>query len=293
MSKNQINPTRLKTSLKMCLSKLQYTQEKQTAMAKQQRRNISHLLSQGKESSAKIKVENIIRDDIYIELMEYLELYVELLLARLGMIINNTATNIPTTTSSNLSDESKNDKQFNNATVCDPSLLEPIQSIIYSAPHTDLKELVTLRDILVSRYGVEFTREAMENGKGYISEKIIRRCGYDPPSEELVDLYLCEIAKTYGVPYSGLRLRLEDEVEEVVENEGEQGDHNNDDANNNNNNGGGGVGEKNKENPIAEKVDEMKKKVANNGGIKEKDEKPQDDFDALRARFAALKGTPK
>lgn len=81
-----LNPLRLKTALKMAISKLRFIQEK-TAITKQQRRQLSELLSQGKESSSKIRVENIIRDDIYIELLEILELYCELLLARFTNLV--------------------------------------------------------------------------------------------------------------------------------------------------------------------------------------------------------------
>ena len=83
-----LNATRLKTTLKMAISKLKFLQEKKTALTKQQRRQLADLLTAGKELSAKIRVENIIRDDIYIELLEYCELYCELLLARMLLILD-------------------------------------------------------------------------------------------------------------------------------------------------------------------------------------------------------------
>jgi len=43
-------------------------------------------IQQGKSESAKIRVENIIREDINVELLEILELYCELLLARIGLM---------------------------------------------------------------------------------------------------------------------------------------------------------------------------------------------------------------
>lgn len=104
-----LNQTKLKTSLKMAISKLKFIQDKKTALTKQQRRQLADLLNQGKESSAKIRVENIIRDDIYIELLEFLELYCELLLARISIIL----------------DQSR--------TTCDPGLKEAVHSIIYAA----------------------------------------------------------------------------------------------------------------------------------------------------------------
>lgn len=136
---------------------------------------MAELLALGKEESARIRVENIVRDDIYIELMEMLELYCELLLARIGLL------------------ESRE---------CDPGLVEGVKTIIYAAPHTDIKELSFIREILVHKYGPEFTISAMTNEDGVIPEKIIKRTTVQAPSKELVSLYLKEIAKAYDVPFS-------------------------------------------------------------------------------------------
>lgn len=62
------------------------SQQKEQAVAKVARRSIAQLLELGKEQSARIRVENIIRQDIQVELMEILELYCELLLARIGLM---------------------------------------------------------------------------------------------------------------------------------------------------------------------------------------------------------------
>ncbi|KAI5968487.1 IST1 [Candida theae] len=251
-----LNPLRLKTNLKMAISKLKFTQEKKVALTKQQRRQLAELLKAGKESSAKIRVENIIRDDIYIELLEFLELYCELLLARLNMVLDR-----PT---------------------CDPSLLEAVSSLIYSAQNSDLKELVAIRDILIYKYGTEFGKAALENEGGHVPEKIVRRCGVEPPSEDLVNMYLVEIALAYGVPYSGLEHFKNDEVEGRGGGDDDEGE--------------GGTKESvpqqdHKEKPLAE-LAEKPSVVASKPQTKPTP-KQQDDFDALAARFAALKKTPK
>ncbi|EGW31224.1 uncharacterized protein SPAPADRAFT_61800 [Spathaspora passalidarum NRRL Y-27907] len=232
-----LNPLRLKTSLKMSLSKLKFLQEKKTALCKQQRRQLADLLRQGKESSATIRVENIIRDDIYIELLEYLELYCELLLARINLI----------------TDPAKHE--------CDKSLLEAVSSVIYAANHTELKEVVSIKDWLIAKYGHEFGRNALENKDEVVPEKIVSRCSVEPPQETLVDLYLCEIARTYSAPYSKLS------EYSAQSSEGEDNDDDDD------NDGEGGT--KELEAPLAA---DAKPKV-----------KEQDEFDALKARFAALR----
>lgn len=256
-----LNPQRLKISLKMAISKLKFIQDKKTALTKQQRRQLADLLKQGKETSAKIRVENIIRDDIYIELLEFLELYCELLLARISIILDTSRTGV------------------------DVSLKEAILSVIYAAPHTEIKELAGIKDIFVYKYGHEFGKAVIDNeNEEYVPAKIVKRCQMDPPPETLVDLYLCEIAKAYEAPYSGLK---EEEVEEAEE------------AGSDDDDGppSGGQAVKNLEEPIAEVAEEpvpkSEPKPASKPAPKPAPKpkvKEQDEFDALKARFAALKG---
>jgi vacuolar protein sorting-associated protein IST1 len=80
------NPSRLKVQLKLSISRLKMLQSKKTSLNQQHRREIATLLEKDKESSARVRVEHIIRDDMVIEAMEGLELYCDLLLARFGLI---------------------------------------------------------------------------------------------------------------------------------------------------------------------------------------------------------------
>ncbi|KZF25169.1 DUF292-domain-containing protein [Xylona heveae TC161] len=164
--------SKLKVQLKLSIQRLRMVQQKDTAIAKQQRRSMAQLLEQGKEESARIRVENIIRSDIDTELLEILELYCELLLARIGLL------------------EGKD---------CDPGLEEAVKSIIYAAPRTDVKELQLARQLLVEKYGKDFAMQAIENSDGKVAERVVKKLKVEPPSEELVTLYLKEIARTYGI----------------------------------------------------------------------------------------------
>lgn len=150
------------------------TQKRDEAISKQQRRAMAQLLEVGKIDSAKIRVENIIRSDITTELHEILELYCELLLARAGLL------------------EGKE---------CDPGLEEAIKSVIYAAPKIEIKELQTVRSLLAEKYGKAFVLEAMENTDGKVNEKVVKKLSVTPPKEELVQGYLEEIAKAYGVDW--------------------------------------------------------------------------------------------
>ncbi|CAG8644142.1 15702_t:CDS:2, partial [Acaulospora colombiana] len=80
------NPNRLKVQLKLAINRLKLTQQKKNSMNKRARKEIAALLENNKEESARIRVEGIIREDYYIEAMEMLELYCELLMARFGVL---------------------------------------------------------------------------------------------------------------------------------------------------------------------------------------------------------------
>jgi vacuolar protein sorting-associated protein IST1 len=166
---------KIKVQLKLSVSRLRMVQQKDTAVAKQQRRSMAQLLEQGKEESARIRVENIIRSDMNTELLEILELYCELLSARAGLL---------------------------EAKECDPGLEEAVKSIMYAAPRVEgVKELSMVRQLLAEKYGKEFTLEAVENSDGKVSQRVLDRTKVEPPAKELVEAYLSAIADAYGIDW--------------------------------------------------------------------------------------------
>ncbi|KAG6011525.1 hypothetical protein E4U54_008045 [Claviceps lovelessii] len=166
--------TKLKVQLKLAIARLRMVQQRDEQVGKSQQRAMAQLLEAGKIDSATIRVENIIRSDITTELHEMLELYCELLLARAGLM---------------------------ESSICDPGLEEAIKSIIYAAPKTEIKELITVRQLLAEKYGKEFVLAAMENTDGKVNEKVLRKLSVEPPKQELVQGYLEEIARAYGVDW--------------------------------------------------------------------------------------------
>jgi vacuolar protein sorting-associated protein IST1 len=166
---------KIKVQLKLSISRLRMVQQKDAALAKQQRREMAQLLEIGKIESARIRVENIIRSDLNTELLEILELYCELLTARAGLL---------------------------EAKECDPGLEEAVKSVIYAAPKVEgVKELSFARQLLAEKYGKEFTLEAVENRDGKVPERVLKKTRVEPPPKELVEAYLSTIAEAYGIDY--------------------------------------------------------------------------------------------
>jgi len=250
------------------VQRLRTLQEKKHAQAKASRRDIAFLLEKGKLETARIKVENIINEDIYVELLELLELYSELLISRFALLDQNVREP-------------------------DPGVAEGVASIIFAAPRTDLKELHVLRDLLMHKFGRDFATNIMENRDRCVPTRVTNKLVVETPSNELVDAYLREIAKGYGVPW----------------NDPESKDSGADDA------GDGGVKEFEKHAVLLPVDSDTISAEARSAGVRtpklpevpptESEDvsakgksgtsqtappaTPADDFDALAARFAALK----
>ncbi|KAJ3154941.1 hypothetical protein HDU86_004460 [Geranomyces michiganensis] len=169
------NANRTKVQLKLAINRLKLLQQKKTQMNAVARKEIATLLEKGKEDSARVRVEHIIREDFNIEAMEILELYSELLLARYGLL------------------ESMKH--------CDQAIAEAVNTIIYAAPRTEVKELNMVRDQLIMKFGREFAVAAMENQNDIVNSRIVHKLKVQTPDPVLVDQYLKTIAKAYNVPY--------------------------------------------------------------------------------------------
>ncbi|THH09337.1 hypothetical protein EW145_g2093 [Phellinidium pouzarii] len=158
---------------RIAVQRLRLLQEKKEAQAKMARRDIATHLEQRKLEKARVKVESVISEDIHVELLELLELYCELLIARFGLLEQNLREP-------------------------DPGISEGVCSIIHAAPRTELKELHVLRDILMHKFGRDFAIAVMENRDGCVMKKL----EYKTPPPKLVDAYLKEIAKGYGIAWT-------------------------------------------------------------------------------------------
>ncbi|KAG8854850.1 hypothetical protein FRB91_003012 [Serendipita sp. 411] len=171
------NAAKTKVQLKLAVQRLRTVQEKKESLAKTARRDIATLIERNKLETARVKVEGIIHDDIHVELLEIIELYCELLTARFGLLDNS----------------SKEP---------DPGVYEAICAIIHAAPRTELKELHILREMLMHKFGREFSIAVMENKDGCVPARVMRKLIIDAPPASLVEAYIEEIARGYGVPYT-------------------------------------------------------------------------------------------
>ncbi|KAI0244887.1 Vacuolar protein sorting-associated protein ist1 [Massospora cicadina] len=170
------SPARLKIHLKLCINRLKLLRAKKDALSLQSRREVSALLANNKEASAKIRVESIVRDDDLCEVLEMLELYCELLLARFGLLESTVGS-------------------------FDASLVEATHGLIYSAARcSEVKELLLIRDQLALKIGREAYLAIVNDTGKSVNPRIVNKLLGTTPNPILVERYLAEIGQRYGVP---------------------------------------------------------------------------------------------
>ncbi|XP_020794445.2 IST1 homolog [Boleophthalmus pectinirostris] len=168
---------RLSINLKLAISRLKLLEKKKTELAQKARKEIADYLSSGKDERARIRVEQIIREDYLVEAMEILELYCDLLLARFGLI--------------------QSMKEL------DPGLQEAVSTLIWAAPRLqcEVTELKTVSEQLCAKYSKEYGKLCRTNQIGTVNERLMHKMSVEAPPKILVERYLIEIAKNYNVPY--------------------------------------------------------------------------------------------
>ncbi|KAJ3076028.1 hypothetical protein HDU98_005977 [Podochytrium sp. JEL0797] len=167
-----------KVQVKLAINRLKLLQQKLKATSHNAQREIAALLEAGKDDSARVKVEHIIRQDFDVEAMEIVELYCETLLARFGLL--------------------------EQMTLCDKSIEEAVNTIIYAASRVDVKELLVIREQLAVKFGRDFEMGALENANECVNSRVVHKLNVKAPDLILVDQYLKAIANAYNVPWDGM-----------------------------------------------------------------------------------------
>ncbi|KAL8160833.1 hypothetical protein V2J09_012322 [Rumex salicifolius] len=126
-----------KTSLKMASSRVKLLRNKKGIQLTQLKREVAQLLQTGQDQTARIRVEHVVREEKTITAYELIDLYCELIVARLPII-----------------ETQKN---------CPIDLKEAIASIIFASPRcSDIPELMDIRKHFTAKYGKEFVTAAIE-----------------------------------------------------------------------------------------------------------------------------------
>lgn len=137
MLHRSFKPAKCKTALKLAASRIKLLKNKKDAQVKQLKRDVAQLLESGQERTAMIRVEHVVREEKTVAAFELIEIYCELIAARLPII-----------------ESQKN---------CPIDLKEAVASVIFASPRcADIPELMDVRKHFTAKYGKEFVSAAVE-----------------------------------------------------------------------------------------------------------------------------------
>ncbi|VDL61746.1 unnamed protein product [Hymenolepis diminuta] len=169
---------KLKTNLRICVVRMKNLYSKKNELNVRARRELAEYLRNKKIDRARIRVEQIVREDYLLEVLEIIELYCELLITRMGLITSTVE--------------------------CDPGLREAVATLIWCAPRLsyDCQELNVLKDQFMVKYGKEFCQACLSNANHDVNPKVMQKLNVKAPPANLCEAYLVEIAKSYDVEFT-------------------------------------------------------------------------------------------
>ncbi|XP_010912111.1 uncharacterized protein [Elaeis guineensis] len=166
-----------KTSLKLALARIKLLKNKREVLLKQMKRDLAQLLESGQEQTARIRVEHVIREEKTMSAYDLIEIYCELIVARLSII------------------ESQK--------ICPIDLKEAIASIVFASPRcADIPELMEIRKHFLAKYGKEFITAALEvRPECGVSRMVVEKLSARAPDVETKVKTLTAIAQEHNVKW--------------------------------------------------------------------------------------------
>ena len=111
----------------------------------------------------------------------------------------------PSSSSSSNQPKPADDTTDDEYTYIDSALDEAATAVFYAWPRFphDVRELTIVRTLLTDRFGKDFMTLAQENKVEHVRvpERLAKGLRVRPPTQELVDSYLREIARAYGISW--------------------------------------------------------------------------------------------
>ncbi|CAL9750567.1 uncharacterized protein LOC135580968 isoform X1 [Musa acuminata AAA Group] len=171
------NSSKCKTEAKMATARIKLLRNKREAQVRQMRRDVAMLLESGRDETARIRVEHVIREQNVMAANEIIELFCELLVARLPIIAKQR--------------------------ICPPDLKEGISSLIYASPRcSEIPELSRIVHMFEKKYGKDFVSAATDlRPESGVNCMLIEKLSVRKPTGEIKLKVLKEIAKEYRVTW--------------------------------------------------------------------------------------------
>ncbi|KAE8668920.1 Regulator of Vps4 activity in the MVB pathway protein isoform 2 [Hibiscus syriacus] len=179
----------------MAVARIKLLRNKRQVVVKQMRRDIALLLQSGQDATARIRVEHVIREQNVLAANEFIELFCELIIARLSII--------------------KKRRE------CPTDLKEGIASLIFASPRcAEIPELIEIRNIFEKKYGTDFVSAATDLRPNCgVNRLLIDKLSVKTPTGEAKLKVMKEIAKEHNIEWdtSESETELLKHPEELIE----------------------------------------------------------------------------
>ncbi|CAH1431989.1 unnamed protein product [Lactuca virosa] len=175
MLHKSFKPAKCKTSLKLATSRIKLMRNKKGVQINQMKRELAQLLETGQDRTARIRVEHVIREEKMVAAYELIDIYCELIVARMPII------------------ESQK--------TCPIDLKEAVTSVLFAAPRcSDISELVDIKKQFTSKYGKEFVSAALElRPDSGVSRMLVEKLSAVAPDIQTKVKVLTAIAKEHNI----------------------------------------------------------------------------------------------
>eukprot|EP00281_Chroomonas_sp_CCMP1168_P030555 CAMPEP_0206240004 /NCGR_PEP_ID=MMETSP0047_2-20121206/15699_1 /ASSEMBLY_ACC=CAM_ASM_000192 /TAXON_ID=195065 /ORGANISM="Chroomonas mesostigmatica_cf, Strain CCMP1168" /LENGTH=499 /DNA_ID=CAMNT_0053664741 /DNA_START=42 /DNA_END=1542 /DNA_ORIENTATION=+ len=165
-----------KTHLKLAMSRLALLKNKKATGVDRLRRQVAHMLTEKREEHARVRAEEVLREEGLTAGLEVLSGLCELLLARFSLLEGG-------------------------GKECNEEILELVSTIIWSAPRAEVEELLVVSKELGHKYGKDFHRACTNNTENFANARIVSSLSYNTPSRAAVDDCLYSVARERNIPF--------------------------------------------------------------------------------------------
>ncbi|XP_027073827.2 uncharacterized protein [Coffea arabica] len=181
----RFNSSKCKTMAKMAVARIKLLRNKREVVIRQMRRDIAMLLEKKQDATARVRVEHVIREQNIMAANEFIELFCELIVARLQIIAKRRD--------------------------CPADLKEGISSLIFAGPRcSEIPELLAIRDVFEKKYGKDFVSAATDlRPNAGVNRMLIEKLSVRTPSGEVKLKVMKEIAKEYQVDWDTTESEVE------------------------------------------------------------------------------------
>ncbi|GIQ89637.1 hypothetical protein KIPB_012150, partial [Kipferlia bialata] len=158
--------------------RMQTSRNLRTNNITRQRKEIAALLSSHKFELAKIKCDEMIREECFVEAYDLLETHLQRIQASLHLIDVNAPSPTPP-----------------------PAMAASVRTVVWAAPYAENKDMMSLRNLVGQLYGQQYLKTVDGPGREEVDYGLQSKLTHQTSRPQVLSRYLAAIAEASGVEY--------------------------------------------------------------------------------------------